>query len=81
MTIDFPNSPSTNDTYTYAGKSWYYNGTAWQISAANFGHEHTATVTGNYTLSNGRNLISGGPITVNSGVVVTVESGANWTVV
>ena len=38
-------------------------------------------VTGDYTLSNGRNLISGGPITVNSGVVVTVESGANWTVV
>lgn len=32
MPIDFPSSPTTNQTYTYGGKTWTYNGTGWQIS-------------------------------------------------
>lgn len=42
--------------------------------------EHSATVNTNYTISSGNNAISGGPITVASGVSVTVSSGSNWTV-
>lgn len=30
MAINFPNSPSLNDIYTYAGRSWQWNGDAWQ---------------------------------------------------
>lgn len=33
MPIDFPNSPSTNDMYTAAGKTWVYNGTAWVLTS------------------------------------------------
>lgn len=29
MAIDFPNSPSTNQVFTTAGKSWKWNGTSW----------------------------------------------------
>ncbi len=29
--IDFPNSPATNDTFTSAGRTWLYNGTAWTL--------------------------------------------------
>ena len=29
MAINFPNSPSTNDTYVAAGSRWLWNGTAW----------------------------------------------------
>ena len=29
MPIDFPSSPTTNQTYTYNNKLWVYNGTAW----------------------------------------------------
>lgn len=29
MPIDFPSAPTTNQTYTYSGKSWVYNGSAW----------------------------------------------------
>lgn len=29
MPIDFPSSPTTNQTYTYNNKLWVFNGTAW----------------------------------------------------
>jgi hypothetical protein len=29
MPIDFPNSPTTGDVYTYLGRSWVWNGSAW----------------------------------------------------
>ena len=43
--------------------------------------ESTQQVTANTTLSNGTNYMSVGPITINSGITVTVNSGATWTVV
>lgn len=39
------------------------------------------TVTTSYTLPTNQNAMSAGPITVNSGAVVTVPSGVIWTVV
>ena len=39
------------------------------------------TVTSNFTIPNGKNAMSAGPITINSGVTVTVGSGETWTVV
>ena len=32
--IDFPDTPSLNDTYTYLTTTWKWNGTAWEKSAA-----------------------------------------------
>ena len=29
--IDFPNSPSVNDTFIAAGKTWLYNGSSWTL--------------------------------------------------
>jgi len=29
MAIDFPNTPTTNDTYTVGNKTWIYDGTTW----------------------------------------------------
>lgn len=31
MAIDFPNSPTLNDTYSVGGKTWYYDGTGWSL--------------------------------------------------
>lgn len=39
------------------------------------------TVTANYTIATGFNALSAGPITINSGVIVTIANGANWVVV
>ena len=44
-------------------------------------YENAATISANYTIGTGNNAISAGPITVASGVTVTVPSGSVWTVV
>ena len=43
--------------------------------------ENGQNVTTNYTITNGKNAMSAGPITVDSGVTVTVGAGETWTVV
>ena len=43
--------------------------------------ENSATIAANYSITAGNNALSGGPITVNSGVTVTVPSGSTWSVV
>ena len=43
--------------------------------------ENGQAVTSNYTITNGKNAMSAGPITINSGVTVTVGAGETWTVV
>lgn len=42
--------------------------------------ETNLTVSSNYTISSGKSAMSVGPITVNSGVTITVPSGAKWVV-
>lgn len=43
--------------------------------------ENSTTVYENYTVTTGNNALSAGPITINSGITVTVPSGSVWTVV
>jgi hypothetical protein len=31
MALNFPDSPSLNDTYTFNNKTWVWNGTAWTM--------------------------------------------------
>jgi hypothetical protein len=38
-------------------------------------------VTADYTIPTGRNALSAGPLTVNTGVTVTIPSGSAWTIV
>ena len=42
---------------------------------------NSATVSANYTIPSGSNAMSAGPVTVNSGITVTVSSGSVWTVI
>ena len=42
--------------------------------------ENGVTVTTNYTLSTNKNAESVGPITVNSGITVTIPSGQRWVI-
>jgi hypothetical protein len=42
---------------------------------------NSATVATDYTIPSGSNAMSAGPVTVNSGITVTVSSGSVWTVI
>jgi trimeric autotransporter adhesin len=44
-------------------------------------YENSATISANYTIGSGNNAMSAGPITVSTGVTVTVPTGSTWTVV
>ena len=56
-----------------------YSGTVFRSS--NGIMVNSATISANYTIATGDNGLSAGPVTINSGVVVTVSSGSVWTVV
>jgi hypothetical protein len=43
--------------------------------------ENSATISANYTIGTGNNAQSAGPITVNTGVTVTVPTGSTWVIV
>ena len=44
-------------------------------------YENGQTVTTNYTLTTNKNAVTAGPVTVNSGITVTIPSGSSWVVV
>ena len=44
-------------------------------------YENDITVAASYSISNGKNAMSAGPITLGSNVVVTIPNGSVWTVV
>ena len=44
-------------------------------------YENSQTITADYTITTNKNAMSAGPITVNSGITVTVPSSSTWTVV
>jgi hypothetical protein len=44
-------------------------------------YQNDSTIATDYTLAANQNAVSAGPITVNTGITVTVETGATWTVV
>lgn len=51
-----------------------------QLRASNGIVVNNKTVSANYTIASGDSAMSAGPITVNSGVTVTVSSGSRWVV-
>jgi len=58
-------------------------GTAYSpaLAASNGLSLNSATIAANYTVPTGYNALSAGPISINSGVTVTVPSGSTWVVV
>ena len=44
-------------------------------------YENSQTISNDYTVTSNKNAMSAGPITVSSGVTVTVGSTSTWTIV
>ena len=43
-------------------------------------YENTQTISANYTIPTGSSAMSVGPITISSGVSVTIPSGSRWAI-
>ena len=86
-TAQRPASPSSGNMRYNTSTNGFegYNGTAWGsigggASAGGAIYENTTTISSNYTLTSSTNGMSVGPITIASGVSVTVGSGQRWLV-
>lgn len=74
---------------TTLGKFEGYTGTAWgSVGGGATGGgadevfvENSQTVTTNYTIGTGRSAMSAGPVSINSGITVTIPSGSRWVIV
>lgn len=65
----------------YNGASWGSVGGATGGGSDDVFYENGQTVSTNYTISTNKNAMSAGPITISSGITVTVPSGSTWVVV
>jgi hypothetical protein len=44
-------------------------------------YENDQTITTNYTITTNKNAMTAGPITINTGVTVTIPTGSEWSIV
>jgi hypothetical protein len=72
MPINFPNSPSPSQLYTYDNKTWEWNGIYWEVYSA-----LTSYITSAYTVGDGVSDISG---VTGGNVVLKSFSGVNITI-
>jgi hypothetical protein len=83
MPINFPNTPSLNQVYTFNGRSWEWTGTAWRAYTASFGPTGPTGATGaasTVTGPTGSNGVDGstGP-TGSEGAASTVTGPTGFT--
>ena len=87
--LQISNSPTNG--YVLTAQSGNTGGLTWAEQSASGGAvgggsdavfwENGQTVTTNYTITNNKNAGTFGPVTINSGITVTVGAGETWTVV
>ena len=71
-----------------SGKFLTTNGTAasWAVldtdanSTSKGLYEHANTISANYAITSGNNALTAGPISINSGITVTIPSGSTWVI-
>jgi hypothetical protein len=79
--IRYNTTTSKFEGYSHPSESWGNLGGGAQGGGTDeVFQENSMTVTSDYELTAGKSASSVGPITINSGVTVTIPSGQNWIV-
>ena len=73
MAIDFPSSPLVNGTYTFGGRTWLWNGSAWDNVTTTLGPQGIQGVQGTTGLQGLQ-----GTYTVSSTVPISPATGNTW---
>jgi hypothetical protein len=73
-------TPSSGEGIVYNGSAWV-NGTVGGNTTTSGLYEMANAITTDYTIGTGNNALSAGPITINSGISVTIPSGSRWAIV
>ena len=68
------------DSTQTSGLRWGAGGATGGGANAVF-YENDQTVTVNYTITTGKNAMTAGPVTIDSGIIVTVPTDSYWTIV
>jgi len=87
-----PESPSTGnlwidsdtfETFAYDGASWVLVGGAGAKGGGTdkVFYENDKTITTSYTITTDKNAMSTGPVTIDSGAVITVPTGSVWSII
>jgi hypothetical protein len=68
------------ETWDATNNAWVTSGGATGSGGDDVFYENGQTVTSNYTITTNKNAMSTGPITINSGITVTVPTDSVWVV-
>lgn len=85
MPLDFPASPSLNDTYSFGGKTWIWTGEYWRLNTAGAINDipigNVTASTGNFTTITGDSAVFSGNVTasyfIGDGSLLTGISGGS----
>lgn len=74
-----PSGTASTSTFLRGDNSWQTVDTDSNTTTKGL-YEHAHTISANYSIASGNNAMTAGPITINSGVSVTVPTGSTWVI-
>jgi len=80
FTYTMASNPGSNASPVGSYVSGYWGAVGSGAQAQGVVYENGQTISANYTMTSGKNGESVGPITVSSGIVVTIPAGSRWVI-
>ena len=74
-----PSGTASTSTFLRGDNSWQTVDTDSNTTTKGL-YEHAHTIAANYSITSGNNAMTAGPITINSGVSVTIPTGSTWVI-